>query len=140
VFERFTDRARRVLVLAQEEARLLNHSFIGTKHILLGLVREGEGVAIQVLISLGADPGRVRQRVIQLMSGAQETQGAFAPPMRRTSTESRQTFAAGTEGFAHLVSEVHPEQWTLPGLGTWDVRGLVGHGARALSTIETHLT
>ena len=45
VFERFTDRARRVLVLAQEEARLLNHSFIGTEHILLGLIHEGEGVA-----------------------------------------------------------------------------------------------
>ena len=47
VFERFTDRARRVLVLAQEEARLLNHSFIGTEHILLGLIHEGEGVRSQ---------------------------------------------------------------------------------------------
>ena len=45
MFERFTDRARRVLVLAQEEGRLLNHSFIGTEHILLGLIHEGEGVA-----------------------------------------------------------------------------------------------
>ena len=45
MFERFTDRARRVVVLAQEEARLLNHSYIGTEHILLGLIREGEGVA-----------------------------------------------------------------------------------------------
>jgi ATP-dependent Clp protease ATP-binding subunit ClpC len=53
VFERFTDRARRVLVLAQEEARLLNHSFIGTEHILLGLIHEGEGVAAKALESLG---------------------------------------------------------------------------------------
>ena len=53
MFERFTDRARRVLVLAQEEARLLNHSFIGTEHILLGLIHEGEGVAAKALESLG---------------------------------------------------------------------------------------
>ena len=49
VFERFTDRARRVLVLAQDEARLLNHNFIGPEHILLGLLHDGEGVAAQVL-------------------------------------------------------------------------------------------
>ena len=49
MFERFTDRARRVLVLAQEEARLLNHNFIGTEHILLGLIHEGEGVAAKAL-------------------------------------------------------------------------------------------
>jgi len=69
LFERFTDRARRVVVLAQEEARLLNHNYIGTEHILLGLIREGEGVAAQVLVKLGADLSRVRQQVIQLLSG-----------------------------------------------------------------------
>jgi len=69
MFERFTDRARRVVVLAQEEARLLSHSYIGTEHILLGLIREGEGVAAQVLQKLGADLNRVRQTVIQLLSG-----------------------------------------------------------------------
>jgi ATP-dependent Clp protease ATP-binding subunit ClpA len=69
VFERFTDRARRVVVLAQEEARLLGHNYIGTEHILLGLIREGEGVAAQVLVKLGADLSRVRQQVIQLLSG-----------------------------------------------------------------------
>ncbi|HEX5672167.1 MAG TPA: Clp protease N-terminal domain-containing protein, partial [Acidimicrobiia bacterium] len=53
MFERFTDRARRVVVLAQEEARGLNHSYIGTEHLLLGLVREGEGIAFGVLESLG---------------------------------------------------------------------------------------
>jgi len=53
LFERFTDRARRVLVLAQEEARDLNHAFIGTEHILLGLIREGEGVAAKALDALG---------------------------------------------------------------------------------------
>src|SRR3546814_4346130 len=53
LFERFTDRARRVVVLAQEEARLLNHNYIGTEHILLGLIHEGEGVAAKALESLG---------------------------------------------------------------------------------------
>jgi ATP-dependent Clp protease ATP-binding subunit ClpC len=75
LFERFTDRARRVVVLAQEEARLLNHNYIGTEHILLGLIHEGEGVAAQVLVKLGADLSRVRQQVIQLLSGYQGPQG-----------------------------------------------------------------
>src|SRR5947208_2024368 len=78
LFERFTDRARRVVVLAQEEARLLNHNYIGTEHILLGLIREGEGVAAQVLVKLGADLSRVRQQVIQLLSGYAGKEGAAA--------------------------------------------------------------
>ena len=56
MFERFTDRARRVVVLAQEEARMLNHNYIGTEHILLGLIHEGEGVAAKALESLGYAP------------------------------------------------------------------------------------
>src|SRR5712671_3312054 len=71
MFERFTDRARRVVVLAQEEARTLNHNYIGTEHILLGLIREGEGVAAQVLVKLGADLNLVRQQVMQLLHGDQ---------------------------------------------------------------------
>src|SRR5918993_1412822 len=78
MFERFTDRARRVVVLAQEEARMLNHNYIGTEHILLGLIREGEGVAAQVLVKLGADLNRVRQQVIQLLSGYQGKEAATA--------------------------------------------------------------
>jgi ATP-dependent Clp protease ATP-binding subunit ClpA len=62
-FERFTDRARRVLVFAQEEARLLNHSYIGTEHILLGLIHEGEGVAAQALSRLGFTLEDVQERV-----------------------------------------------------------------------------
>jgi ATP-dependent Clp protease ATP-binding subunit ClpC len=60
MFERFTDRARRVVVQAQQEARTLNHNYIGTEHILLGLIREGDGVAARVLVKLGADLNRVR--------------------------------------------------------------------------------
>src|ERR671934_86402 len=79
MFERFTDRARRVVVLAQEEARMLNHNYIGTEHILLGLIHEGEGVAAQVLQKLGADLNRVRQTVIQLLSGYTGGKGEGAP-------------------------------------------------------------
>src|SRR5207237_12012 len=75
MFERFTDRARRVVVLAQEEARLLNHNYIGTQHILLGLLREGEGVAAQVLMKIGLDMQKIRQTVLQAMQGYQGQQG-----------------------------------------------------------------
>ena len=69
MFERFTERSRRVVVLAQEEARMLNHNYIGTEHILLGMLREGDGVAAQVLVKLGAELNRVRQQVVQLVHG-----------------------------------------------------------------------
>jgi ATP-dependent Clp protease ATP-binding subunit ClpA len=60
MFERFTERARQVVVLAQEEARTLKHNYIGTEHILLGLVREDEGVAARILLDFDADAERVR--------------------------------------------------------------------------------
>jgi ATP-dependent Clp protease ATP-binding subunit ClpC len=58
MFERFTDRALRVLVLAQEEARMLEHSYIGTEHVLLGLIREGDGVAAKALLAPGSASGQ----------------------------------------------------------------------------------
>jgi ATP-dependent Clp protease ATP-binding subunit ClpC len=67
----FTPQAKKVLDLAQRESRALGHTYIGTEHILLGLLREGDGVAVQVLVSLGADLNTVRQRVIQLLHGHQ---------------------------------------------------------------------
>ncbi|MGZ6978137.1 MAG: Clp protease N-terminal domain-containing protein, partial [Acidimicrobiia bacterium] len=67
MFERFTDRARRVVVLAQEEARLLNHNYIGTEHILLGLIHEGEGVAAKALVSLGISLEAVRAQVEEII-------------------------------------------------------------------------
>jgi ATP-dependent Clp protease ATP-binding subunit ClpC len=66
----FTPRAKKVLELSFREALQLNHTYIGTEHLLLGLIGEGEGVAAQVLMQLGADLSRVRQRVIELLSGA----------------------------------------------------------------------
>jgi ATP-dependent Clp protease ATP-binding subunit ClpA len=74
VFERFTDRARRVVVLAQEEARMLNHNYIGTEHVLLGLIREGEGVAAQALEGVGVDLETVRFNVEEIIG-----QGETAP-------------------------------------------------------------
>jgi len=67
MFERFTDRARRVVVLAQDEARNLDHNYIGTEHILLGLLREGDGVAARALASLGVSLDAVRQRVEEII-------------------------------------------------------------------------
>src|SRR5215203_3736857 len=74
----FTPRAKKVLELSLREALQLGHSYIGTEHILLGLIREGEGVAAQVLQKLGADLNRVRQQVIQLLSGFQGKESASA--------------------------------------------------------------
>ena len=79
MFERFTDRARRVLVLAQEEARDLNHAFIGTEHILLGLIREGEGVAAKALESLGVTFEAVREKVEEAI-GANTNPTPGSPP------------------------------------------------------------
>ena len=75
----FTPRAKKVLELSLREALQLGHNYIGTEHILLGLIREGEGVAAQVLVKLGADLSRVRQQVIQLLSGYQGGQGKSEP-------------------------------------------------------------
>src|SRR5919204_454818 len=72
MFERFTDRARRVVVLAQEESRLLSHNYIGTEHILLGLVREREGVGAQILWSHPLTAEQVRESVLQLLPGPGE--------------------------------------------------------------------
>ncbi len=79
MFERFTDRARRVLVLAQEEARLLNHNFIGTEHILLGLIHEGEGVAAKALESMGVTLEAVREKVEDTI-GSSGTATTGSPP------------------------------------------------------------
>jgi ATP-dependent Clp protease ATP-binding subunit ClpC len=79
MFERFTDRARRVVVLAQEEARMLNHTYIGTEHILLGLIHEGEGVAAKALESLGISLETVRQQVEEIIGRGREAPGGHIP-------------------------------------------------------------
>ena len=79
MFERFTDRARRVVVLAQEEARMLNHNYIGTEHILLGLIHEGEGVAAKSLESLGVSLESVRLQVEEIIGQGQQAPSGHIP-------------------------------------------------------------
>lgn len=86
MFERFTDRARRVIVLAQEEARELNHNYMGTEHILLGLIKEGEGVAAKALESMGINLDDVRREVIDIIGhGTQPVTGhiPFTPRAKK---------------------------------------------------------
>src|SRR6476646_530718 len=113
MFERFTDRARRVLVLEQEEARLLGHNYIGTEHILLGLVREGEGVAAQVLVTLGADLSRVRQQVIQLLSGYSGKEATSGAP----SAENAPTGSLVLDQFGRNVTQRAREKKRDPVIG-----------------------
>ncbi len=87
----FTPRAKKTLELSLREALQLRHNYIGTEHILLGLIREGEGAAAQVLVKLGVDPNRVRQQVIQLLHGTQSTELGIMRAARRASK------AGGTE-------------------------------------------
>jgi ATP-dependent Clp protease ATP-binding subunit ClpC len=79
MFERFTDRARRVIVLAQEEAKLLNHNYIGTEHLLLGLIHEGDGVAAKALESLGISLEAVRDQVQDIIGKGQQKPGSHIP-------------------------------------------------------------
>ena len=95
MFEKFTDRARRVIVLAQEEARLLNHDYIGTEHLLLGLIHEGEGVAARALESLGISLEDVRQNVEEMI-GRGAARAVRAYPVH----------AAGQEGARALPARV----------------------------------
>ena len=86
MFERFTERARRVIILAQEEAKRLNHSAVGTEHILLGIIREGEGVASKVLESLNINPDRLRAEVESAIGRGERTpyeEVAFTPRAKK---------------------------------------------------------
>ncbi len=79
MFEKFTDKARRVVVLAQEEAKLLNHNYIGTEHILLGLIHEGEGVAAKALEALGINLEQVREQVQDIIGQGQQAPSGHIP-------------------------------------------------------------
>jgi len=86
MFERFTDRARGVVVLAEEEARILNHDYIGTEHILLGLIHEGDGVAAKTLESLGISLQAVRQEVEETIGQGEQVPSegiAFTPRAKK---------------------------------------------------------
>ncbi len=85
----FTPRAKKALELSLREAIQLDHNYIGTEHILLGLIREGEGVAAQVLVKLGADLSGVRQQVIQLLSGFARGTRSTSPAAAAISVRAR---------------------------------------------------
>ena len=92
----YTERAKRVMELAVEEARSFGHSYIGTEHILLGLIRENDGVAARVLISLGADLDIVRATVIDMLGGTHEAPEPPQPERRRRSEDMQRAAGAGT--------------------------------------------
>src|ERR1700740_2303203 len=111
----FTPRAKKVLELSLREALQLGHNYIGTEHILLGLIREGDGVAAQVLVKLGADLNRVRQQVIQLLHGYQgkEPTGSAASG----STESAPSTSLVLDQFGRNLTQGAPEGKLDPGIG-----------------------
>jgi ATP-dependent Clp protease ATP-binding subunit ClpC len=93
----FTPRAKKVLELSLREALQLKHNYIGTEHVLLGLVREGEGVAAQVLVRLGADLGRIRQQVTRLLAQMPEGGSTAVPPRRQRTPAAEQVVAAAEQ-------------------------------------------
>jgi ATP-dependent Clp protease ATP-binding subunit ClpC len=106
MFERFTDRARRVVVLAQEEARMLNHSHIGTEHLLLGLVHEGEGVAARALESLNISLSAVRQEVEEAIGrGEQQPSGHIPFTPRAKKVLELSLLESNQLGHSHIGTE-----------------------------------
>jgi ATP-dependent Clp protease ATP-binding subunit ClpC len=106
MFERFTDRARRVVVLAQDEARMLNHGYIGTEHLLLGLIHEGEGVAARALEAMGISLDAVRQQVETIIGrGKEQVSGhiPFTPRAKRVLELSLRE--SGQLGHAYIGTE-----------------------------------
>ena len=113
----FTPRAKKVLELSLREALQLGHNYIGTEHMLLGLVREGEGVAAQVLVSLGADLSRVRQQVIQLLSGYQASGPEKAPAGTAPSTQDVPAGSPVLDQFGRNLTQLARERKLDPVIG-----------------------
>jgi len=114
----FTPRAKKVLELSLREALQLGHNYIGTEHILLGLIREGEGVAAQVLVKLGADLSRVRQQVIQLLSGYAGTkESAGATAAAGPSGESQPSGSLVLDQFGRNLTQLAREKKLDPVIG-----------------------
>ena len=112
MFERFTERARQVVVLAQEEARTLKHNYIGTEHILLGLLREEEGLAARVLESLDITVERVRAQVVRIVgSGEEVTSGQipFTPRAKKVlELALREALSLGSQLHRHRAHPARP--------------------------------
>jgi ATP-dependent Clp protease ATP-binding subunit ClpC len=113
----FTPRAKKVLELSLREALQLGHNYIGTEHMLLGLVREGEGVAAQVLVSLGADLSRVRQQVIQLLSGYQAGKEGAPAGAGGTSNQEAPSGSPVLDQFGRNLTQLARERKLDPVIG-----------------------
>ncbi len=113
----FTPRAKKVLELSLREALQLGHNYIGTEHILLGLIREGEGVAAQVLVKLGADLNKVRQQVIQLLSGYQGKEPAAVSGAASESTQAAQGGSAVLDQFGRNLTQAARDNKLDPVIG-----------------------
>ena len=113
MFERFTDRARRVIVLAQEEAKLLKHNYIGTEHILLGLIHEGEGIAAKALEGMDISLEGVREQVVDIIGEGQQAPTGhipFTPRAKKVLELSlREALQLGHTyiGTEHILSLIH---------------------------------
>jgi ATP-dependent Clp protease ATP-binding subunit ClpC len=105
MFNRFTERARKVLVLAKEEARRFNHDYIGTEHILLGLIREGEGVACAVLQNLGIDLERLRIEIEKLISPGSSASVLGEIPFTPRAKKALELAAEEAHNLGHNLSE-----------------------------------
>lgn len=113
----FTPRAKKVLELSLREALQLGHNYIGTEHILLGLIREGEGVASKVLVQLGVDLGELRQSVIQLLQGYQRTGGREAVGVGASSADPQPANSALLEQFGRSLTQAAREGQLDPVVG-----------------------
>jgi ATP-dependent Clp protease ATP-binding subunit ClpC len=131
VFERFTDRARRGIVLAQEEARMLNHNYIGTEHILLGLIHEGEGIAAQAIVSLGVSLEAVRRQVEEIIGQGQSAPTGHIPFTPR----AKKVLELGLREALHLGHNYIGTEHLLLGL----VREGEGVGAQVLGKLGVDL-
>jgi ATP-dependent Clp protease ATP-binding subunit ClpC len=115
MFERFTDRARRVIVLAQEEARQLNHNYVGTEHILLGLIREGHGVAAEALAAMRISLDEARREVEAIIGRGTEQPSGHIPFTPRTqkvlqfSSREAQQLGHSYVGTEHILLGRGPE-------------------------------
>jgi ATP-dependent Clp protease ATP-binding subunit ClpC len=128
MFERFTDRARQTVVLAQTEARMLNHHYVGPEHILLGILREGDGVAVKALVSLGIDLQVIRERIVGLTGRGEVAPSGripFTPPAKHALEGSlREALQLGDNyiGTEHILLGIlreggSPAAQVLTGLG-----------------------
>ena len=133
MFERFTDRARRVVVAAQEEARTLGHDYIGTEHLLLGLIHEGHGVAAIALESLGIGADGLRERVVAIVGTGQHPVAGHIPftpqakQVLRLSLSEALRFGHNYIGTEHLLLGLIQEKDGVAAQ-VWRTRGLTCRG------------